>query len=235
MRYPKPAWRNTDSSSTSTMKKQTLVWASLLACVTGCSPHSTDSETRMQIPTKISADRVSIESTIDKTNEPQPTDFDIVFGGLKMAATIDGYRNVTIMNYPDEWQGNMSLIRFSGNGVDAAAFSPEHCEAIRNMASYGTTLPLIRGAYHSVISFEMPPFMSDDFMSAVRESAKAAGVESSGLQLNNPIHHMKGIVEISFGGRAISSELSDPSAFYGVLNLSQNGFVQQAFRQTRNC
>lgn len=147
-----------------------------------------------------------------------------------MSATVDEIGNVTIQNYPSEWTGKLTLKRFDGQSGDKTPFSKGHCERLKTMIDYGQGL-LVRTAYHSLLSFETPAFLSYDFMEAIRDSAKNAEIELSAFELLNRVDIRDGTLDLELDEFAISRLIGDIMPLKEQLNLARKGNEKGPFEK----
>ncbi len=136
--------------------------------------------------------------------------------------TIDEIGNLTVLNYPSSWQGKARIVRFGGSNAKKP-FSDEFCQIVRGSASSGYGKILVRGAYHSELIFELLPFLSLDFMSAVREAARVAGIPNHYSPLIKPVEADRGELEVTFTDNAISHYIGRYQELFNQINLSRAG------------
>ena len=179
-----------------------------------------------------SARQQSIEMVSSTTTDKQSTPLEIEFGGMKLLATVDGIGSVTILNYPDVWEAKVALMRFDGQTAGEPPFSPSHCERIRSIASIGYSGSFVRNGFHSIISFEVPAFLSSDLMQAVADAAQSAGLNFSALYLTNPVDKIYNFLDLSLSDGAISNLLGHIEALREQLHLGQKGMEKGSFEKS---
>jgi hypothetical protein len=152
------------------------------------------------------------------------------FGGYNFVGQVDDIGAVTILNYPDEWQGEITLIRFDDQNIQSP-FSPDHCQSIRDKASNGGFEVGIRGSYRSRVSFEVAPFLSYDFKKAIFEAIQATGNPINAIFLRNPVNDLSGIAKLSITDGAISRLTGPLQTLEKQLSLSLNGLLIGPFEK----
>jgi hypothetical protein len=200
----------------------------MLMYLFGCDASNSRSENNWPIQSKISPLHESLpppEAVVDS----KLIRFDMDFGDNKLAAIVDEAGNVTISNYPAKWQGEVTLTRFDGQVGIKAPFSPAHCQNIRNMASHEQMSALVRSGYHSLISFEVPIFLSYDLLEIITKSAQAAGVNLTSFYLNNPVDKIRSKIELTLNDNAISNLIGNVETLKEQLHLGQKGMLNGPF------
>ncbi len=150
--------------------------------------------------------------------------------GNKISATVDDMGNVNILNYPAEWQGKATLVRFDGQNIESP-FSLSHCEEIRAVAASGVGNLLVRSGYHSKLIFERAPFMSYEFVEAIKGAAKKAGLNFPSYILKNSIDLLKNTAELSFNTAATSLIIGKIGELEQQLDLGRKGAFKGPLEQ----
>lgn len=153
-------------------------------------------------------------TSLEKFNKPPEKtpyqDFVVNFGGLALNAKIDREGNgITITNYPSEWRGKISLVRFDGQNHEEEPFSKSHCEMIRKSALNLHGQFVIRRAYRSLLVFDIPPFLSLEFMSHVLNSSQSAGNRLSYLTIENEVDRFSAYPELVLNENSIARSISE--------------------------
>ncbi|HXW52971.1 MAG TPA: hypothetical protein VEL47_02570 [Myxococcota bacterium] len=153
-------------------------------------------------------------TSIVSTGHPPPyhhRTFEIRIGNSKLHATIEGEHAVIINDYPAEWRGHMALVRFDGQIEVPSPFSPEHCDTINTIADGGIGIGglLIRREYRSILILDIPIYLSDEFPSALHNSAQAAGILLTYLPIKNPVDELNADIKLEFATDAISLKLGN--------------------------
>jgi hypothetical protein len=156
------------------------------------------------------------------TEEPAEKCFDVKVRDTTLNACWNLREHINITNYPKEWRGQMSLIRFNGQIPKEAPFSEEHCQEIREQANNGL-LALVRGGYYSLLMLDMPPFLSDEITSDLLNSAQAAGIRASFLTIVNAVKSTQSMVKIELTKKAITSSLGAISFLETQLDVGRFG------------
>jgi|GEM_PF-5656555 len=156
------------------------------------------------------------------TKKPPQTCFDVKVRDTTLNACLDSRGEVSVTNYPKEWHGRMSLVRYDGQSSAKSPFSKTHCQEIKMLAKHGMRL-LVRGGFHALLMLDNPPFLADDIMSVILNSAQAAGIDSSFLTITNPVHSNRSVVALELTQRAISGALGELSAIETQLNIGKSG------------
>jgi len=157
-----------------------------------------------------------------KKDESSPKTFTVQSGTIALTARIDSWGLVTILDYPTVWRGRAKLIRYDGQDA-SAPFSKEHCEDIRSLAVHGQKL-LVRNGYHSRVSFEMPFFLTSEFIPAVLKAANDADIPFTFVEVANPpITSFAGTIDFNLKNDSISGLLGDMPMVSEQLNLSRKG------------
>jgi hypothetical protein len=203
----------------------------MLTYLFGCNKGDTAAENSSPIQSKTSYRHESIEAVTKPEVISKHIKFNIDLGDINLTASVDKMGNVIISNYPVEWLGKVTLDRFDGQIGVEAPFSPTHCDNIRDMASNKPIGALVRSGYHSLITFEVPPFMSYDLMEAITNSAQAAGANFTSFYLNNPIDKIHSKLELSLNDNAISNLIGNIAALKEQLHLGQKGMLKGPFKQ----
>lgn len=156
------------------------------------------------------------------TTPPELKPLPVEVAGMKFTVTIDDIGNLTILDYPSSWHGSAKLVRFYGI-ASHEPLSDDHCQRIRLQAASGIGGFLVRGPYHSDLVFDTPPFLSEQFMPAIRDAAKAAGLVYHTLYATNPIDTFNAKVEVTFTDKAISHFIGRYQELYNQINLGKRG------------
>jgi hypothetical protein len=172
-----------------------LLVAALLSC---SSEHVIDNE-KKTTPVHLREDDHKKEKITGNDKE-----FDTKLDGLTLKAQIDSLKNVTIQNYPHEWHGKMALVRFDGTNTTDSPFSPKDCETIRGAAANGFGHLLVRTAFHSLLVFDIPPFLSFDFNSKMMNAAQTLGPGFYFLDLKNKVDTINAKAHLDINHNAIS-------------------------------
>lgn len=168
------------------------------------------------------AESPSIVSEPEKGSEQAPKIFTIEQDGISLRALVDSNGKVTIIDYPMEWRGRAILREYGGQDT-TAPFSNEQCKLIESLAKHGAK-DLVRTAYFSQVGFEMPFFLTSEFLPAVIKSANAAGFSSLSIEITNPpIISFAGGVEFNFKDDATTKLLGHESEIEEQLDLTRNG------------
>lgn len=156
------------------------------------------------------------------TTAPALKPLPVEVAGMKFMVTIDDIGNLTILDYPASWHGAAKLVRFDGfNSLDP--FSSELCKMVRGSAASGYGNMSVRSGFHSDLVFDTPPFLSEEFMPAIRDAAKAAGLVYHALYATNPIDTFNAKVEVTFTDKAISHFIGRYQELYNQINLGKRG------------
>lgn len=205
------------------MKNAKFLYFLLMLSLISCDPSEHKPESALTFHAQ---NRVQQKSEGGDLNLPADTrrpSLRIEFGGMKLSATIDEIGTVTILNYPDHWEGEAALIRFDGTTTGEEPFSPRHCEHIRHTASVTHSGSFVRNGFHSLVSFEIPAFLSSEFMTVVREAAEAAGLNFSALYLKNPVDKINNHLDLTLSDTAISGLLGNIGALKEQVHLGRKG------------
>jgi hypothetical protein len=162
---------------------------------------------------------------------PQPKDqtFPVEFGGLSFTAKLDSKGYVTILDYPSEWVGKAKITRFDGE--EKSPFSKEHCDGIKAMNKHGGG-GIVRTAFHSVLKFDVPPFLSTGFIVALRETAQKAGIYMPATELKNPVQRSNGKINLNLSDASISLLLGSLGELNEQLDLRLKGMENDDMEYT---
>jgi hypothetical protein len=205
-----------------------------LLFLTGCGVSQTIPRYDMAIDNLRNPPRPSQEAKLNSSPNMQSTPLEFGFGGIRFSIAIDDYGNVTVLNYPEEYEARVFLIRFDGQTGEEVPFSSGHCDKIKNIASQGYGGALIRNGYHTLLSFEMPAFLSDGLIRAVIEASKRQGLAFSSLYINNPPDKIRSSIKLSLDEKAISKQLGNIEALREQLHLGQRGMEKTPFAKEVN-
>lgn len=195
----------------------------MMVVLAGCGTppsHTSQANARLTDTESATSQQNSVSNTF-VTTHPNPINFSIRYGGLKLSAISDSAGNVTILDYPSEWHGRVTLTRFDGNS-DYPPFSKSHCEIIRSMAASGFG-SMIRNAYRSLLIFEIPAFLSSEFIGAVQESALSDGIKLSIPVVKNAVDSMNSVIDLSLTDISIARTIANTSMLAEQLHLGYNG------------
>src|SRR5690606_18671813 len=120
------------------------------------------------------------------------------------------------------WRGKAKLISYEGQN-NSDPISKEQCEVIKSLANHGAKF-LVRNGYYSHVAFEMPFFLTSEFIPSVLKAANEAGFPFSFVEISNPpVTILTDAAELRFRDDATSNILGDISELAEQLNLSRKG------------
>lgn len=172
----------------------------------------------------------SLENKLEPLKESALNNFSFKFKELTFNGQIDNIGQVTILNYPEEWRGKITLVRFDDEEVKKP-FSQEHCQIIRDRATKSSFPNFVRGDYRSKVSFEIPPFLSYEFKRAVLLAAQKAGYKFNAIFLKNPVDEFSAVARIILIPNAISEIIGKTFVLEESINLSRNGIFVGSFEK----
>ncbi len=150
--------------------------------------------------------------------------FDIKLDGLTFRARVDNLKNVTIHNYPYEWRGKMSLVRFDGTSTTDSPFSTKDCETIRGAASRGFGHLLVRAGFYSLLVFDTPPFLSFDFHSKMMNAAQTLGPGFNFLDVKNKVDTVNAKARLDISHNAITKIIGNIQWLEKELYIERGGY-----------
>jgi hypothetical protein len=127
------------------------------------------------------------------------------------------------VDYPSKLHGFIKLLRFDGDiKQDTIPFSKNHCKEIHSMAKYGAGL-LVRTAYRSVLSFEIPAMISSSFVTELTKKSRTLGYSTPEITIKNPLIYHGGVIRIILDENSIAQKIGNIKYLEDQLNLSTNG------------
>ncbi len=145
---------------------------------------------------------------------PRQGTFQVKLNDSIINASVDSENVVSVTDYPAEWLGHMTLVRFDGKSEVPAPFSGDHCDTIRTIANSKIGRWLVRGDYRSLLMLDIPIFLSDEFPSALLNSAHAAGIRISFPNIKNYVHATAASIRLELASDAISFKSGTPIRTY---------------------
>ncbi len=211
------------------MKNLNLMYLMPLLWFLGCELVPSSQEDSGSLFSNVAAKPESKDNDLESANQyaRKPVKFEVKFDGLKLLAMTQtpknyNYGTISILDYPPEWRSKGFLIRYHGEEHTDSPFSQRHCEKIRQLAVQGDRDGSIRSEYGSTLSFNMPPFLANEFPRAIWESANAAGFKFTAIDFKNPVEDLPKVI-IDFNDNSISRLIGYTSVFEDQLNLNNNG------------
>lgn len=165
----------------------------------------------------------------DKLGITGSKSFEVSLGNVKLQAIADTDGNVTIIDYPMEWRGQMVLVQFDGKVGTYSPFSEQHCQEIKGLALNGFR-ELVRNGYHSLLIFDLPVFLSHEFITAIYQSARNAGIESSFYTVKNSVNGMNSHVDLMLSNTSTSLAIGHLSVLNEQLHLGQKGVEEDPLK-----
>lgn len=199
-----------------------LLSLAMLLTILGCGPSSSKPKSNLSLHVEDDASSPTKTSSEDASKDTRRSVLEIAFGGTKLLVAINAIGDVTILNYPNDWEGNAKLLRYEGQMPEEGAFSSNHCARIRNIASNPYSKSLVRNSFQSLISFEIPAFLSSHLLAKIRDTATAAGISFPAFHLKNPLDGI-GKLELTLSNKAISNLLGNIGVLKEQLHLDQKG------------
>jgi hypothetical protein len=195
-----------------------------------CSPHTIDIENSVPSLELAKEFKATKTELISVKREPGLIAFKIEGGGHSLSATVDKSGLVTILDYPSEWRGNLSLLRGDDNNIPSA-FSLMECEKIRKEAQSYFLPEIIRFHYRSRIRFEVPLFLSYGFLGIIRETLEKMGHHFPLLILKNPADTIFCESSLKLSDNAITKILGEPWMLEEELNLCRRGLLPSLYER----
>jgi hypothetical protein len=90
---------------------------------------------------------------------------------------------------------------------------------------------IVRSAFHSLLSVEIPPFLSSDFMYAIIKSAEEAGIKRAAFHLTNPVDVINSTMELKLDDSAISPIIGDMGFIEDQIYIARRGMEVNSFEK----
>lgn len=206
-------------------------WIICLFLGCGLDPNISTAQTESKVVNRLES-RTHSHASKEKVYKPLAnllTNINFQSGDMRFSATIDEMGNVRVKDYPSEWRGKIKLLRFDGSS-EKSPFSLEHCEEIRRMAELGLGV-VVRSNFHSLVSIELPPFLSGDFIDAIRKSIEEAGIKLAAFNLMNPVDIKDGTIELHLDNRATARIIGEIELLKDQIHIGNRGFKKGPFEK----
>ena len=207
--------------------KNSVIIGWLLAILASCGVTDPQLQLRVlpaseQTHTNLHKEPENRPSETPKTPSPQ---FIISADETQLLGLAERSGGITILNYPFEWHGHISVIRYHGIAPDdGQPFSADFCKKMRILAKYDSGVVLLRSAYATDLSFDLPMFISSSFPVIARKAAESAGLNLPDPSINNGFVEMAGKIELSFSEKAITPSVGDLENLKQQLNFGSMAY-----------